>query len=272
MGARDSDEVVAALATTDVFALTPTVTDDGDRDGIPNVLVEAMACALPVVTTAVGGIPELVENGVNGALVAPDDPAGVADALQQLLDDPSLRSRLGAAARVGVEDAYDVDKAARRLRDVFRSPQPVPSWRLRHADRRAGLRRPSGSRRHSGPGSWGRGWPRHRAVCRERAMSSTPSSSRESARCSSTSTPGDCSAATWCPTAAGPVPIRPGGRARSARLALPARPGPAVPAERHGPRLPGPRLARALSEAGAGPMARAPRSRMRLLRYRPGSA
>ena len=119
MGARDSDEVVAALATTDVFALTPTVTDDGDRDGIPNVLVEAMACALPVVTTAVGGIPELVENGVNGALVAPGDPAGVADALQQLLDDPSLRSRLGAAARIGVEDAYDVDKAARRLRDVF---------------------------------------------------------------------------------------------------------------------------------------------------------
>jgi len=120
MGARDSDEVVAALATTDVFALTPTVTDDGDRDGIPNVLVEAMACALPVVTTAVGGIPELVENGVNGALVAPGDPAGVADALQQLLDDPDLRSRLGAAARVGVEGAYDVDKAARRLRDVFR--------------------------------------------------------------------------------------------------------------------------------------------------------
>ena len=63
MGARDSDEVVAALAHTDVFALTPRVTEDGDRDGIPNVLVEAMASGVPVVTTSVGGVPELVQDG-----------------------------------------------------------------------------------------------------------------------------------------------------------------------------------------------------------------
>ena len=73
MGGRDSDEIVAALATADVFVLTPTVTEDGDRDGIPNVLVEAMACGLPVVTTTAGGITELVVHDVNGLLSAPED-------------------------------------------------------------------------------------------------------------------------------------------------------------------------------------------------------
>jgi glycosyltransferase involved in cell wall biosynthesis len=119
MGARTSDEVAAALAGADVFVLTPQVTHDGDRDGIPNVLVEAMASALPVVATAVGGVPELVTDGTNGRLVEPGDVAGVADALEQLVADALLRERLGAAARRTVEADYDVDEAARRLLDVF---------------------------------------------------------------------------------------------------------------------------------------------------------
>ena len=76
MGARDSDEVVAALTGADAFVLTPTSTEDGDRDGIPNVLVEAMACGLPVVTTTAGGITELVDHDVNGLLCDPEDVDG----------------------------------------------------------------------------------------------------------------------------------------------------------------------------------------------------
>ena len=66
--------------------LTPTVTDDGDQDsGIPNVLVEAMACGLPVVSTSAGGIPELVTHGVNRFLTAPGDVAGIEDQIATLL-------------------------------------------------------------------------------------------------------------------------------------------------------------------------------------------
>ena len=67
-----------------------------DRDGIPNVLVEAMAAGAPVVATAVSGIPELVEHEVNGLLVEPDDPHALADALLRLHDDPELTRRLTA--------------------------------------------------------------------------------------------------------------------------------------------------------------------------------
>jgi glycosyltransferase involved in cell wall biosynthesis len=119
MGGRDSDEIVAALSSADAFVLTPTTTEDGDRDGIPNVLVEAMACGLPVVTTTAGGITELVEHGVNGLLSDPEDVAAIAGSIGEVLADAELRRRLGAAGRRAVEADYDVNVAAARLDAVY---------------------------------------------------------------------------------------------------------------------------------------------------------
>ena len=118
-GERLQRDLVPALQGADVFALTPFVTDDGDRDGVPNVLVEAMACGLPVVATAAGGVPELVRHGENGLLAEPHDVAAIARHLTTLLLDAPLRQRLGAAARCTVEVGYDVRAAAAELAALF---------------------------------------------------------------------------------------------------------------------------------------------------------
>jgi glycosyltransferase involved in cell wall biosynthesis len=105
-GRLDHAEVVRRYAQADLFVLPCRVLADGDRDGIPNVLLEAMAMGLPVVSTAISGIPELVADGRNGLLVPPDDPAAVATAIERLLADADLRARLGVAARATVAEHF----------------------------------------------------------------------------------------------------------------------------------------------------------------------
>ena len=88
-------------------------------EGLPVVLMEAMATGLPAVTTGIMGIPELVVNEENGVLVAPGRPDLVADALERLARDPELRARLGRAGRERVVEAFDIRREARRLHDLF---------------------------------------------------------------------------------------------------------------------------------------------------------
>jgi glycosyltransferase involved in cell wall biosynthesis len=118
-GAVAQRDLIPVFQRADIFALAPFVTEDGDRDGVPNVLVEAMACGLPVVSTAVSGIPELVAHERNGLLVAPHDPEALAGALAALLDDAAWRGRLGAEARRTVVDHFDLRAAARELAALF---------------------------------------------------------------------------------------------------------------------------------------------------------
>jgi len=114
-GARLQDEILAALHHATVFALAPVIMEDGDRDGIPNVLVEAMAAGVPVVATRISGIPELVRDGEEGLLVEPKDPSALAGALQRVLSDAGLAAQLAAAARRKVERNFDVEANTRRL-------------------------------------------------------------------------------------------------------------------------------------------------------------
>ena len=117
-------ELLALYRGADVFALACRVDADGDRDGIPNVMVEAMAAGLPVVSTAVSGIPELVRDGENGLLVPPEDPGALASALLRLAADVPLRHRLAAAGRETVAERFDGDVLARRMAGLFRGGQP----------------------------------------------------------------------------------------------------------------------------------------------------
>lgn len=119
LGSRPQLEVVEQLAGAEIFALSPVVLPDGDRDGIPNVLLEAMAAGLPVVATEVSGIPEVVTDGTTGRLVPPQRPDLLADALEKLLADPAERSRLGAEGQRLVRDQAAWSSAIEPLLALF---------------------------------------------------------------------------------------------------------------------------------------------------------
>jgi glycosyltransferase involved in cell wall biosynthesis len=119
LGPRPQEDLLGLYRSATLFALPCVVTDSGDRDGIPNVLVEAMRLGLPVVSTRVSGIPELIIDGDTGLLVPPRDTYALTDALARLLDDPYLRGRLAAGAARHVLHGFDLAGNATRLRALL---------------------------------------------------------------------------------------------------------------------------------------------------------
>jgi glycosyltransferase involved in cell wall biosynthesis len=118
-GARPQEEVREALLSASVFAMPSVVTPEGDRDGIPVSLMEAMGVGTPVVSTRVSGIPELVDDGHEGLLVPERDPPALAAALARLLDDPALGRGLAVRARQKVEREFDAAREAHKLLQLF---------------------------------------------------------------------------------------------------------------------------------------------------------
>lgn len=118
-GAMTHSQLVSLYQMADMFALSPQVTEDGDRDGIPNVIAEAMASGVPVVSTAISGIPELVWDDMTGLLVLPQSPTELANAMRRLLDEPETAVRLAHAARALLEEEFDCLETTKRLRDLM---------------------------------------------------------------------------------------------------------------------------------------------------------
>lgn len=102
-----------------MFVLPCQIVNNGDRDGIPNVLVEAMAMEIPVISTFISGIPELIENGLDGLLVPQQDVSALACALETYLKDPELRMKLGRAGREKVRARFHSEKTNIALKDLF---------------------------------------------------------------------------------------------------------------------------------------------------------
>ena len=118
-GPRPHDEVRTAIQQAAVLAAPCVHAEDGNRDGLPTVILESMALGTPVVATGVTGIPEAVEHRTTGILVAERDAEALADALLALLDDAPLRTALAAAARQKIERQFDVHHNCALLRRQF---------------------------------------------------------------------------------------------------------------------------------------------------------
>jgi len=119
LGVQTYDMVCLAYQRASIFALPCVVTADGDRDGLPNVLLEAMGSGVPVVSTPVSGIPELIESEHDGLLVPPNNPARLADALDRLLTQPELSERLARAAQAKIEAHFSIDRSSTQLLALF---------------------------------------------------------------------------------------------------------------------------------------------------------
>ncbi len=120
-GARTQDEVLAAYRASDLFVLASRIAGNGDRDGLPNVLMEAQSQGLACISTDVSGVPELIRGGETGSLVKAGEPQALADALEALIRNPARRDRLGLAGAARVRQAFDHERAIDRLADRLRA-------------------------------------------------------------------------------------------------------------------------------------------------------
>jgi glycosyltransferase involved in cell wall biosynthesis len=119
LGGKTQDEIRELYRKSDLFVLACVVARGGDRDGMPNVLLEAMSMQIPVITTAVTGIPELVRDRENGLLVPQRDALALAGAIEQLIKDQTLRRRLAKEGRQTVLSEFDIHKTADQLASTF---------------------------------------------------------------------------------------------------------------------------------------------------------
>ena len=125
LGAQPQEEVIAAYRRADLFVLASRLGADGDRDGLPNVLMEAQSQRLACLATRISGIPELIEDEVTGILVPPADPTALSTALARLIADPELRRSLGTAGAQRVRTHFSMAAGIDDLLRRFGRPPPA---------------------------------------------------------------------------------------------------------------------------------------------------
>jgi glycosyltransferase involved in cell wall biosynthesis len=120
LGARSQPDVLAAYRAADLFVLACRIAEDGDRDGLPNVLLEAQSQGLACISTAVSAIPELIDDGETGVIVPPDDPIALALAIERSIRCPNLRSCLGSAGMRQISRRFSSERSLDQLAAHFR--------------------------------------------------------------------------------------------------------------------------------------------------------
>jgi len=161
VGSKSHDEVVQVLAQSHILIAPSVTAADGDEEGIPNTLKEAMAMGLPVISTLHAGIPELVEDGVSGFLVPEHNVEALADRLMRLVDHPETWAAMGRAGRRQIEAEFDTDRLNDELLVLYKGMLETPNLRTTdgdtsisqsgaplHADRTGRHKRSEGTRHH----------------------------------------------------------------------------------------------------------------------------
>ncbi len=118
-GPKTHDEIVDLMHNASIMCLPCTVDKDGNQDALPTVLLEALACGLPVVSTTVSGIPEIIDSGINGLLVRPEDPESLAAELEKLLKSRELRDKFAHAGRQKAIQKFDLKINADTLLKLY---------------------------------------------------------------------------------------------------------------------------------------------------------
>jgi len=119
IGAKPQEELIDMLKRATLFVLPCIISANGDRDALPTVLLEAMAVGLPVISTNLVGIPEIVEHGKTGLLAAPGDPVGLANAIKSMLDQPKRREAFALAGVSKVKELFNLRKNVPSLKSLF---------------------------------------------------------------------------------------------------------------------------------------------------------
>lgn len=119
VGPQTQAQITLRLSQATIFVLACTREADGGMDNLPTVIMEAMAAGLPVISTPLGGIPEMVEQDVNGELVPERDPAAICSAIERLISDPERARRLGDRGRQIVQEKFSIERSARALIELF---------------------------------------------------------------------------------------------------------------------------------------------------------
>ncbi len=135
-GLLSHNELPELFRTHDIFAAPCVIHPSGRRDGIPNTVIEAMTYAMPVVSTTVNALPEIIRNGKTGLAVEPDDPQALADAIALLAQNPEKASALGKQGAELVREMFDPSANSARLSEIFKSC--FESWCKSKAERRIG--------------------------------------------------------------------------------------------------------------------------------------
>lgn len=130
-GAQPQDAVLAAYRAADLFVLASRIHDNGDRDGLPNVLLEAQSQALACIASKVSAIPEVIEDGVTGLLPPPRAPAEMAAAIAALATDPERRNAMGAAGAARIAERFSLESCVAPLLTKFGLDSETPAARRR---------------------------------------------------------------------------------------------------------------------------------------------